>query len=268
MYKVKISNFNLSTIADSGQCFRLNKVDEGTFNLITKDKFLRIKELPNNYYLLSCGKSEFDNYYSFYFDLKSNYVKYIKICNKKDKFLSKCIEYGKGLRILNQDIFETIISFIISQRKSIKAIKTSIEKLCKLSGKKIVNKYGVFYSFPDAKSILKMGKAKLKTCGLGYRTDYIYNFCNAVILNKINFDKLKNLNDEDLLSFLMSFKGIGIKVASCIALFAFHRVSICPKDVWINRVIQNEYNGRIPNAYIKYAGIIQQYWFNYYRLNH
>lgn len=263
---LNIKNFNLRTIANSGQCFRLNEVSDGVFDLVSTEKFLRINVINETTFDFKCNKKEFD-FYNYYFDLSDNYMKYSKLCKKNDSFLKKCISFSNGLKILNQDKFETIISFIISQRKSVKAIKTSIERLCLLSGKKIINKFGIFYSFPTADEILNTSKSKLQTCGMGYRTDYIIDFCKDYVCGKYDLDQFCNLSDDDLIDKLLTIKGVGIKVASCIALFAYHRLSICPRDVWINRVITKKYNGTLPKEYEKYAGVIQQYWFNYARLN-
>lgn len=261
-----IKNLNLRTIANSGQCFRMYEVEENVFNIFSVDKMLRVKVINNNTFDFDCSEKEF-KYYSHYFDLSDNYDKYSKVCKKSDKFLKKCIEFSNGLRILNQDKFEMIISFIISQRKSVKAIQTSIERMCKLSGKKIKNKYGEFYAFPSAKEILKLSKAKLLSCGMGYRTDYIIEFCKDYIYGKYNLEAMDKLTDEELLNTLLTIKGVGIKVASCVALFAYHHMSICPIDVWISRVLDKKYNSKIPKEYEKYAGMIQQYWFNYTRIN-
>ena len=262
----KIKNLNLRTIANSGQCFRMNEVEENVFNVLSTNKFLRINVLNNNTFDFECSQKEFA-FYEKYFDLEEKYDKFKKTCKNNDIFLKKCIDFSYGLRILNQDIFETIISFIISQRKSVKAIQTSIERLCKLSGKKIKNKYGIFFSFPTAKEILKLSKEKLLSCGIGYRADYIMDFCKDYLSGIYDLEKMSKLDDSELLEKLMSIKGVGIKVASCVALFAYHRMSICPIDVWIARVIDKKYNGKIPKEYLKYAGIIQQYWFNYTRIN-
>ena len=261
-----IKNLNLRTIANSGQCFRMYEISNGIFDVLSADKFIRINVLDNNTFDFECTAKEY-SFYEKYFDLEGKYEKYIKVCKNNDDFLKKCIDFSSGLRILRQDKFETIISFIISQRKSVKAIQTSIERLCKLSGKKIVNKYGIYYSFPTAEQILKLNKSKLLSCGMGYRTDYIISFCKEYFAGNYDLDGFSKLSDELLIEKLLSIKGVGIKVASCVALFAYHRMSICPRDVWINRVIDKKYNGKIPKEYEKYAGIIQQYWFNYTRIN-
>lgn len=264
--KINIKNFNLQTIADSGQIFRFNKInndnDSLEYELINKNKYLIIKDLGKNNFDFSCTKKEFDEHYIHYFDLNTDYNKYKKIALKNDIFLKDCLEYGKGLKILNQDAFEMLISFIISQRKSIPAIKTAIEKISRVCGKKMTFKDKTYYAFPTAEEIVK-NKSKLSSCGLGYRLPYILDASYKVVNHEVGLDYINNLSNDELKNALLSIKGVGEKVASCIMLFAYHRLDICPKDVWINRVIQKKYNGTIPKQYEKYQGIIQQYWFYY-----
>ena len=267
MIKLRLKDFDIEVIRESGQVFRI--YNEGPkYTIYNNDKILFLHKIltgPFNYEA-SCSKKEWNSYWAGYFDLKTNYDKYRKVCKSNDKFLKECIKFSKGLRLLNQDHFEMLISFIISQRKSVPAIRTSIERLCKVCGKKKIIKNKTYYLFPTASEILK-NKNKLSSCGLGYRMEYIIEAANKVNKNIINLKKLENASDEELLNALMSIKGVGIKVASCIALFSYKRYSICPVDVWIGRVIDKYYKGKIPREYNKYIGIIQQYWFNYSRLN-
>ena len=153
--KINIKQFNLKNISESGQIFRMKMLDDKTCELQVNDKYLIIKNINKNEYEFFCSKKEFDDYYYNYFDLKTNYEKYKKLVDKNDIFLKECINYSEGLRILNQDPFEMLISFIISQRKSIPAIRTSIERLSKICGKKINTINGIKYSFPTAEGIYK-----------------------------------------------------------------------------------------------------------------
>ncbi len=264
--KIKIDSFNPYVIANSGQCFRMNMVDEKVCHLIAKDKFLEIKRISNDEYEFSCDKKTFDSFFYEYFDLNNDYKKYKRVLKKDDIFLKNCILYSKGLRILKQDKFETLISFIISQRKSIPAIKTSIERICESCGEKKKYKNITYYTFPSPFEIYK-NKEKLKSCGLGYRLPYIVEVCKNIIDKRVDLEKIDKMTNEELLSELMKIKGVGIKVASCVALFAYRRIDICPIDVWISRVLNSKYNGEMPREYKKYAGIIQQYWF-YYAKDH
>lgn len=247
---------------NSGQCFRISEVSNGVFFILTKDKFLRVDVIGKDKFLFYCDESQF-KYYIDYFDLNYNYEKIKKACIRSDIFLKNAMKATDGLRILKQDKFETIISFIISQRKSIKAIQTSIERLSKICGKKIKNKFGTFYAFPTAIDLASLSMKELRSCGLGYRAEYIKTFCKEYLVKKINLDSFEKFDDQSLLDKFMEYKGIGIKVASCIALFAYHRFSICPVDVWISRVLKKFYRGKIPLEYREFAGVIQQYWFNF-----
>lgn len=267
-----MKDFDVEKIANSGEVFRLNKVSDdkykSVYELISTDKYLNIVyDKKKNTYKYSCDKDEFKKIYKDYFDLDTDYSKYLKICKKDDKFLKDAIKYGEGLKILRQDKYEMLISFIISQRKSIKAIKTSIERICREAGKKIKNEFGIFYAFPTPKEILK-NKIKLKSCGLGYRYPYIIEACERIASGEIKLDEYDKLSTEDLLKKLMTIKGVGEKVASCVALFAYHRLETCPMDVWMNRVLINAYHGKFPEEYIPYLGVLQQYMFYFAKEEH
>ena len=262
-----MKDFDIEKIANSGEIFRLNKVYEddkkSVYDLMCTDKYLNIVyDKIKKEYKYSCDKKTFNNFYKDYFDLDTDYKKYIKICKKDDKFLKEALKFGEGIKILRQDKYEMLISFIISQRKSIKAIKTSIERMCKIAGKKIKNEYGVFYAFPTPKEILAH-KSKIASCGLGYRYPYIIEACEKIISGEINLESLTKLPTEELIKELMKIKGVGEKVASCVALFAYHRLETCPMDVWMKRVLENAYGGEFPKAYVPYLGVLQQYMFFY-----
>lgn len=262
-------SYDIEKISVSGQIFRFNKINDTTYELIERDKRIRIED-NGKYWAFGIDKKAYNKFYKKYFDddnklynnIKNPYYYIENSLSKKDKFLKECVAYGKGIRILRQDPFEMLISFIISQRKSIKAIKTSIEKLCKLCGKKKKDKYGIYYAFPTAKEILDK-KDELSKCSLGYRVEYVIDACEKVVSKNIKlYDKnIDSLSDDKLIAYLTNIKGVGIKVASCVSLFAYHRLSICPIDVWIKRVLDKYYDGKVPKKYEKYAGLIQQYWF-------
>ena len=267
-----MKDFDIEKIANSGEIFRLNKVYDdkykSVYDLMWTDKYLNIVyDKIKKTYKYSCDKKTFDKLYKNYFDLDTDYSKYIKICRKDDKFLKDALKYGEGLKILRQDKYEMLISFIISQRKSIKAIKTSIERICKIAGKKIKNDYGTFYAFPTPAEILKH-KSKISSCGLGYRYPYIIEACEKLVSGEINLSKISDLPTEELIKELMKIRGVGEKVASCVALFAYHRLETCPMDVWMNRVLENAYGGAFPKEYLPYLGVLQQYMFYFAKEEH
>ena len=265
MIKCIKDDFDLKVIAESGQCFRFNASDNGYYKIIASGKILRIKDLGNNEFEFDCSKEDFDALWQEYFDLKTDYSK-IRKSVKNDSFLMECAKASAGMRMLKQDIWEMTVSFIISQRKSIPAIKTSIERLCELCGRKIND---TDYAFPTPLQILSANTEKLASCGLGYRLSYILSAAETFYSNPSYVADLEKLDDESLFEELKKMQGVGDKVASCIALFGFHRLNFFPKDVWINRALSEHFpNGFDMNLYAPYNGVIQQYIFYAYRNSH
>ena len=274
MFRIEYPYLDMKKIADSGQIFRFNVYDD-EFSLVAGDKLLFIKEDKNGY-ILSCNEREFNEFWLDYFDLRLDYGDFEKNIPETDIFLKDEAKYSYGIRILNQDKWEMLISFIISQRKSIPAIKSSIEKLAKVYGKKIdmkipefiknIDADTEFYTFPTPKELANADIEALNACSLGYRSPYIEASAKAVYRKDIDLNAIDSLDDEKLLGALMSLKGVGIKVANCVALFGYHRIAAFPIDVWIKRMIDEHYAGEFPlELYKGYAGVIQQYIFYYGR---
>lgn len=247
-------DFDLYKIAHSGQCFRVKELSDNTYMFVTGHSKVTIKSLGNNKFDISCSKDEWDNIWHDYFDLDTSYSSIRSLVHDDDSYMKNAINVGRGIRILKQDKFEMLISFIISQRKSIPSIKTSVERICDL--------YGHDGFFPTASEMLNATSEELTSCGLGYRVSYILEAVRRVALNEIDLEDIDNLSDDDLFDALKSFYGVGDKVANCVALFAYHRVGRAPVDTWINKVIDTEYNGVSPfPSYGDVAGIMQQYMF-------
>ncbi len=274
MFRIQYPYLDMKKIAESGQIFRFNVYDD-EYSLVAGDKLLFIKE-DDDGYILSCSESEFEEFWIDYFDLRLDYSDFEKNIPADDLFLINAAEYSYGIRILNQDKWEMLISFIISQRKSIPAIKSSIEKLAKTYGKKIdiqvpdfiknIDKNSEFFAFPTPKALADASLDDLNACSLGYRSPYIEASAKAVYRGDIDLEALSALDDNELLAALMSLKGVGIKVANCVALFGYHRIAAFPIDVWIKRMIDEHYAGEFPlKLYDGYAGVIQQYIFYYGR---
>lgn len=274
MFRIQYPYLDMKKIAESGQIFRFNVYDD-EYSLVAGDKLLFIKE-DDDGYILSCSESEFEEFWTDYFDLRLDYSDFEKNIPADDLFLTNAAEYSYGIRILNQDKWEMLISFIISQRKSIPAIKSSIEKLAKTYGKKIdmqvpdfiknIDKNSEFFAFPTPKALADASLDDLNACSLGYRSPYIEASAKAVYRGDIDLEALSKLDDNELLAALMSLRGVGIKVANCVALFGYHRIAAFPIDVWIKRMIDEHYEGEFPlKLYDGYAGVIQQYIFYYGR---
>lgn len=247
-------DFDLYKITYSGQCFRAKQIDDNTFSFVYKNYFVTISDLGNNLYDISCNEAVWNEVWYDYFDLGRNYSKIRKSIPEDDSYMIHASEIGKGIRILKQDKFEALISFIISQRKSIPAIKSSVEKLCNL--------YGKDGFFPSPIDMLNATSEELSSCGLGYRVSYIMDCVCKIALCEVDLESLDKLSDEDLILELKKFNGVGDKVANCVALFAYHRIGNAPIDTWIAKVIAEKYNNQNPfPAYGEVAGIMQQYVF-------
>lgn len=260
-------DYNLDLISDSGQCFRWVKDDTGSYRIIHHEHCLRIRYLENNTFVLSCLEDEYRNVWYDYFDFGTDYRSVRKRVNREeDPFLADACEYGKGIRILRQDPWEVLVSFIISQNKNIPAIKKSVELLCEATGKRQEDDEGSYYLFPTPEEILSLSDETLAACRLGYRCRYVKAAALDVANGKLDLGQLKNETEEATIKELTNVYGVGVKVASCVSLFGFHHMDAFPIDVWIRRILDNEYPGGYPKEkYSPYNGIYQQYMFYYYR---
>lgn len=241
---------NIETIANSGQCFRLNKIDDKHYELVAFGEVLRI-------YVPKPGTFGYTSYrdWSRYFRFNEDYNIY-----NPDPFLEKAIEHSPGLVILRQDPWEVLISFIISQRKSIPAIKNSIERLCRAYGDQIDETH---WAFPTAEQLMWLDK---DDCGLGYRKDYIKQLAQNVVNGNFNMEALVAADYDTAKKMLLGIKGVGEKIANCVLLFGLHFDNAFPIDVHMKRVLDEHYPDGFP--YEKYdgqLGLVQQYLFEYQR---
>jgi N-glycosylase/DNA lyase len=267
---IRSKNFNIQQIADSGQCFRMNKISTNKYSLISYGKYIELTQLDNEHVEINCSIEDYEQTWKEYFDLDYDYSVIVDTLIKgKDEFLKQAANFGSGLRIVRQEPFEALISFIISQNKNIPAIKRSIEKLSKQFGElKINNKCGgvSYYSFPTPDALANADKESLRQAGIGYRDKYVIEASQAVLNGTIKLTDLKKCEYEKTLKKLKSLCGVGDKVASCIALYGLHNVDAVPVDVWIARVLREIYNNEFNwDKYKGYAGIVQQYMFYYIR---
>jgi N-glycosylase/DNA lyase len=256
--KIHLSDFNLHQIANSGQCFRISEISKNVWEVRAFNKRLLIhQEEEKQGYIFECSSEEFNKIWFDYFDLERDYGK-IKANIKAicDPYLTAAVDYGYGIRILRQELWETIVTFLISQQNNISRIKNTIVKLCQ--------PYDDRFPTPDLLS--RYTEDDFLALGLGYRARYLQNVVRAVIEGNLNLQELKTMNSFDAVNFLKSFTGIGDKVANCIALFGLHQVDAFPIDVWIKRIIDERYNGSFDKTrFSEYAGIVQQYMFFYRR---
>lgn len=261
-------DFNLNRVARSGQCFRTREFPDGTYRFVTGAHVLYIKEVATEKYEVSCDKNEWQSVWWHYFDFGRDYQSIRNNIPNADSYMNTAASEGKGIRILRQDPWEMLITFIISQRKSIPAIRNSIELLCSAYGSPVQTDRETLWLFPSAEQLYRASDSELQNCKLGYRIDYIKDAIAAVYEGKINLSNIGRYDDIALFTELKSIKGVGDKVANCICLFSYGRTAIAPVDTWISKIIDSKYKGINPfPAYGDSAGIMQQYAF-FYAQNH
>lgn len=273
-------NFNSKHIFECGQCFRWNVQADGSYIGVIKDSVIEVIEEQEDVIFRGISSRNLESVVREYFNLDMDYTKIKLELSKIDNFLRASIEYGEGIRILKQDIFETIISFIISANNNIPRIKKIIENISKTYGKKIEYKNKEYYLFPTVEELSEASVEDLRKLGLGFRDKRVFTTTKMILKGDFDIDYLMELKDTELIrEELLKLDGVGPKVADCILLFGFNRYEVFPIDVWVRRVmndlyIKNEQESKVSKVEImklakeKYgnlAGIAQQYLFYWKR---
>ena len=252
--------FDLEKTFTCGQCFRFNKSEDGKWHGVVADKEIILWQNHDKIVMEDVSRDEFENFWYNYFDLDRNYQE-INEAFSANKTLNTALNYGKGIRILNQEPWESLCSFIISQNNNIPRIKGIIDRLCSSFGKKLINSY----SFPSADVIANLTLEDLAPLRSGFRAKYILDAAKKVSLGEINLEKISKLGSDEARQELTKIYGVGEKVADCTLLFGMGHIDVCPKDVWIKRALTVLFDGDFPKCAIGYAGIAQQYIFYYAR---
>lgn len=255
------NDFCLENTLDCGQCFRWKKGNDNAFTGIVFEKTLTLKQTDDEIIFYNTSLEEFHQIWEEYFDLNTDYYA-IKSRLMSDAPLKQAITYAKGLRILKQNSFEALCSFIISQNNNIPRIKSSIEKLCERFGKRI-SENG--YAFPTAQTLSLLTKDDLQGLSLGYRDEYILDCAKKVANGEITLEHIASLPIDEARAMLRTIKGVGPKVAECALLFGFYRVEAFPIDTWIKKVLAYYYADGFPKQFSSVAGIAQQYLFHFMR---
>ncbi len=272
-----ILSFKAKHIFECGQCFRWDEENDKSYTGIVGRNVVNVKEVENKVIFSSFGVDNLKELVQSYFDLDRDYEKIKEELSKVDKYLAKSIEYGNGIRILNQDLWETIISFIISANNNIPRIKGIINRLSQKYGEKIEWRGKEYYTFPTVEELSKASVEDLRSLGLGFRDIRVYETTHKILSKEVNLEKLHNEADtEKVRNILLTLSGVGPKVADCILLFStLKRFDVFPIDVWVRRVmnelyIKNEDETKVNKKEIerlakeKYGnleGIAQQYLF-------
>ena len=254
-------DFSLPQTLDCGQAFRWEETENGIWQGVAFGKYLKLERVADGTVVLyNTTEEDFKNLWLDYFDLNRNYNEIIAAISG-NKVLNEAAKFGSGIRVLNQEPWETLCSFIISQNNNIKRIKGIIARLCENFGE---NK-GDYYAFPTAEKIASLTLEDLAVLRSGFRAKYILDAAKKVASGEIDLQNLKDLSVDDARLELMKIKGVGPKVADCALLFSHRHIDAFPKDVWIKRAMQVLFDGELPKEAQKYAGIVQQYIFFYAR---
>ncbi|WP_172856463.1 DNA-3-methyladenine glycosylase 2 family protein [Thermoanaerobacterium sp. RBIITD] len=267
-----IKDFNLKETLECGQCFRWNEEDDGSYTGVAFDRVINVKLNGDILTIDNTTLSDFNDIWYDYFDLGRDYGR-IKDVLSQDEVLKEAIKYGEGIRILRQDTWETLISFIISQNNRIPQIKKVIENLSKSLGHPIKYKNKTYYTFPKIQDIIMADMETLNKSKCGFRAKYIIDAASKIFNDEINLFEIQLYDTDDVRNLLMNIKGVGPKVADCVILYSMGRYEAFPADIWIKRVVEFLYLKRKINNYdVQHfakekfgdlSGFAQQYLFNY-----
>lgn len=251
---------NIALSLDCGQAFRWRKNHEDIWSGVVKNKFLKLKQINNNEIIFyNTTEEDFYLIWKEYFDLDRDYNFILKSYDESN-LVSACKKYN-GIRILKQDEWEAICSFIISQNNNIPRIKGIIERLCENFGEKT----GESYSFPEARVLADKTVDDLAVLRAGFRAKYILDAAKKISSKEVDIEKIKKMDFDDAKNELLKIKGVGEKVAQCSLLYGFGRIEAFPQDVWVKRIVSELYPDGLPECIKGTEGIAQQYLFHWRR---
>lgn len=268
-------DFTPKHIFECGQCFRFKKEQDKSYTIVAKDRVINVSMSGSDVILKNATDEDVADIWYDYFDLSTDYS-VIKKTLSADEHLMKSTAFGGGIRILNQDLWECIISFIISANNNIPRIQGIVERLCERYGEKISYNDITYYTFPSFEKLKDVKKENLQFLRAGYRDGYLFDAINKVNNKEVILEKITESSTEEAKNELLKIKGIGNKVADCILLFGARRRETFPVDVWVKRSISELYKDEIKDlsihefAHSKFsdlAGYAQQYLFYYMREN-
>lgn len=277
-----IDSFKLEDIFECGQCFRWDRQEDGSYIGVIKNGVLKVSKQGKSVAFEGVLEGDINSIVYDYFDLETNYNDFKDRLSKIDDNMKRSIEFGNGIRILNQDLWEMVISFIISANNNIPRIKGIINRISEKVGQKVTWNGKDYFLFPSPEELSKLSVADLRALGTGFRDKRIYNTTQMIINKEFNLDSLiKIKSTEEIRNELLKLDGVGEKVADCILLFALHRFDTFPVDVWVRRVmnvlyIHNEDEAKVNKKQIREVayslfgeieGIAQQYLFYWAREN-
>lgn len=274
MIKIKLKKaFNLDSTVTCGQIFRFIKKEDSSYDIVLKDRVINVYKKEEFLYVSSNVEDNLKSVVEDYFDLNNDYDTMNEILIKSDKKLENAINFSKGLMMIRQDPFETIIEYIISANNGVNQIANALNLIAEKYGKRVEFNNNTYYLFPQYKDLKDIKEEDLRLCKVGFRDKYLKLVIDKLNNGELKLDEFYNLNTKDALAKLMENNGIGPKVASCILLFAYQKYDVFPVDTWVKKIMKSSYNiegeknirAFASNTYGKYSAIAIQYLFNYSR---
>lgn len=262
MIKKTTDNFDISQICSSGQCFRMAHICGNTYSVIASGRYLEAEQNGKEC-IFSCDEDEFETFWKLYFDLETDYSFYLSRINPKDSYLKNAAQFGSGIRILRQDLWEMIASFLISQQNNIVRIRRCISNICERYGERKVNFRGEeYFAFPQPEALAHLPEDALKECNLGYRSKYVVRTARDIADGRADLEGIRRMPYRQAKGELLKLFGVGEKVADCICLFGLHHTEAFPVDTHIRQALGNHYKRGFPKRRYKgYEGVMQQYIF-------
>ena len=276
MIKIKIERpFKLSDTVTCGQIFRFFKEDDGSFNIVIKDRVINVFMDGNSLCASSNDENDLESVIRNYFDLDNDYSLMNDFLIKHDSKLKDAVLFSNGLTMIRQDPFETVMEYIISANNGVSQIANALNNIAKKYGKKVMFNGKEYYLFPNYKDLKDVSISDFRSCKVGFRDKYLKAMVDKLNNNEINLEEFYELDTKDALNKFMENVGIGPKVASCILLFAYQKYDVFPIDTWVKKIMKNDYGIEgekeirkfAVKTYGKYSGLAIQYLFNYSRNN-
>ncbi|MDO5123218.1 MAG: DNA-3-methyladenine glycosylase [Eubacteriales bacterium] len=259
-----VSGFDLGDTLMCGQSFRWRENPDGSFSGTAYGRSVTVKLEKDDFYIIGTTAEDFENIWRGYFDLDTDYEKIREELSKLHPTLGEAAKFAPGIRILRQEPFEALISFIISQNNNIKRIEGIVDRLCENFGEE--NESGE-YAFPTAEKLAKLTPEELSPIRAGFRHRYIIDASQKVASGEVDLERCRANSFEEAKRELMTVVGVGEKVADCVLLYGLHKVSAFPMDVWMKRAMKKLFPDVNPESFGEYAGVAQQYIFHYSRLH-
>ena len=270
MLKINIDNLDLDNTITCGQIFRFIKEEDKSYTVILSDRVVNLKLVGDILYVDSNNSNDLENVIKTYLDLDRNYFDIIEKLKKSDIKLSNYLDYSYGLKMIKQKPLECVISYIISANNSVRNITNSLNLISEKFGEKVVFKNREYYLFPTLKKLHQITEEQFRECKVGFRAKYLVEIIKEINRGNLVLEKINALSTEEAIDYLIYFKGIGMKVASCILLFAYHKFDVFPIDTWVKKFMKKVYNIESEESIRKYAketykeycGLAIQYMFN------